>query len=116
MIAAGRRWKTCVKKQRKCTGLCSIIHDHLSHSAVYFNWLRPLSVLHGPGWHQLLLGPEQWLFIGADRRILTARPAYYWHHKKLQYVRKVMLNASAKWLLTCQARGEQGAHKEVVFF
>lgn len=96
------------------TGLCSIIHDHLSHSAVCSNWLRPLSVLHRPGWHQLLLGPGL-LFISADCRILTACPTYYWNHKKLQYVHKIILNKSSKWLLTFHARGDQDAHKEGVF-
>lgn len=63
------RWtqvKNLCKEAKKCIGSCSIIHDHLSYSAVYFNWLQPLSVLHGPQWQQLLLGPEQWLFIGAQ--------------------------------------------------
>lgn len=75
----------------------SIIHDHLSHLAVNFNWLRYLSVLSGPERHPLLLGP--WVFIGADCSFLTARSAYYQGHKNGQYVHKVRLNKSPKWLL-----------------
>lgn len=43
--------------RKELTACCSIIHEHLSHSAVYFNWPRPLSVLQGPRWHPLPLGP-----------------------------------------------------------
>lgn len=75
----------------------SIIHDHLSHLAVNFNWPRFLSVLSGPERHPLLLGP--WVFIGADCSFLSARSAYYQGHKNGQYVHKVRLNKSPKWLL-----------------
>lgn len=37
------RWETA----KKGTSLFGVIHDHLSHLAVYFNWPRPVSVLYG---------------------------------------------------------------------
>lgn len=45
------RWtqvENLYKEAKKYTALQSLIHDHLSHLALCFNWLRPLSVLHGP--------------------------------------------------------------------